>query len=104
MRTKYLRKRRNEMFRTDPHCHWCGCELVLPENCDVNTRNQPDNMATIDHLRSRYTLTRQEPNHTKEQRLVLSCYRCNTSRNDKEQATIPLEELHRRSHAKINHM
>jgi hypothetical protein len=98
MHTKYIRKRRNKLFQEDPHCHWCGRELILPEECKQDKQNwQPDNMATIDHLRSRFSINRQEPNHTKETRLVLACYRCNEVRNDQEQATISIEELHRRA-------
>jgi hypothetical protein len=57
----------------------------------------PDNFATIDHLRSRLSPHRTEPNLTNEERTVLACPPCNLDRAAQEEKAIPLHELWRRS-------
>jgi hypothetical protein len=53
--------------------------------------------ATIDHLRSRLSPNRTEPNPDHEERTVLAHFRCNQQRATEEQAALPLEEKRRRS-------
>ena len=69
------RKRRHKLFLQDPHCHWCGCEVVESQS---RQKNQQDNSATLDHLRTKFDPQRGEPSD-KEQ-TVLSCYKCNNER------------------------
>jgi hypothetical protein len=112
--SRYKRQRRR-MWELDPRCHWCGTETVLPEQLPDDhwrverktvakgsqllrqLKRPPANLATIDHLRSRYDSTRQEPAQEGERRRVLACYACNNRRNTEEQATLPREELWKRA-------
>jgi hypothetical protein len=75
-----LRKRREALWvQFDKKCYWCGCETVFPQSgCD----NEPkaENLATVEHLRSRFFKSRYEPNHDNQQRLVLACLYCNSLR------------------------
>lgn len=84
----YQRKlsRREKLWNRDPHCFWCGRETRLCENGGVN-RKLPDDAATVDHIRSRLSPNRKQPNdrpgwHTGI--TVLACYRCNNVRGRHE--------------------
>ena len=85
-----LRKRRQTLWlQFNKRCYWCDCETVFPESgCD----NLPkaDNLATVEHLRSKFHKERYEPNHNNEQRLVLACLACNGLRA-KLEAKVVLE-------------
>lgn len=74
-----LKRRRNKLFAEDPHCHWCTVELVYYNPGELKKgESLPDNFATIDHLNTRFDLTRWE-NHDQPQ-TVLACYKCNKER------------------------
>jgi hypothetical protein len=79
-------------MKTDPHCHWCGCEVVY----FTLQRGQvtPTNFATIDHLNSRLANPDGRPLVGEQ---VLSCNGCNQTRNREEETALPIEELWRRS-------
>jgi len=65
----------------------------------TNIGTQHPQMATIDHLRSRYDETRKEKptKENNEPRTVLACHACNDKRNEEEQAKVPKEELTKRA-------
>lgn len=91
------RRRRKKLWLENPHCHWCGILTVLIDNGN-GLKKHPDNMATIDHVKSRYDKTRRKNNVW-----VLACRKCNQKRNNEETKSIPLEELRERAkrHNKI---
>jgi hypothetical protein len=62
----------------DGLCHWCGIKTVIPPR-GVILKQQPDNMATLDHLDDRLSGRRGKMQGTR--RVVLSCYRCNQARS-----------------------
>ena len=57
----------------------------------------PEDMATIEHLRSRLHPNRQEAPQNGEKRIDIACRKCNNEQGAIEQAEVPLEELRRRS-------
>lgn len=95
MSSAQIRRRRERLFARDPHCFWCGTELVLPDPARAGGR-LAKNTATLDHLRSRLTPTRGEPTHGRAA-TVLSCLSCNFERGRNEEAALPIEEQWRRS-------
>lgn len=100
MTSKTKRQQLFFMWKRNPSCHWCGRDTMLVLRTEAHPHNKVpprDDEATIDHLRSRFDPTRQEPNLNHEFRRVLACWRCNNERSRAEQAQRPLEELHRRS-------
>lgn len=85
---------RDIKFAEHPFCHWCGVKLIHPR--DVTTKTHPDNMATLDHLRSKFDPKR--PNRKPgEQRWFLSCKKCNMERGRADEKAQPIEELRRRA-------
>lgn len=74
-----IRKRREKLFiEQNQMCHWCGIKTLLPKRGKKS--EQPDNMATVDHLRTKLEKNRKEPNPTNKPRTVLSCRKCNLER------------------------
>jgi hypothetical protein len=57
----------------------------------------PEDMATIEHLRSRLHPKRQEIPENGEKRIAVACRKCNNEQGSIEQAEVPLEELRRRA-------
>ncbi len=94
--TKTLRKRRDSLFKQHPYCHWCKCKLSHPRLIK-HKQTQPDNMATIDHLRNRLDFNRTEPNIENQSRTVLSCKGCNEERGKESVESLSEEELWSRS-------
>ena len=74
---------RRKLFNDNPHCFWCGRLTVFHEDSI-----QPENGATVDHIRSKYCVERPQKNGRKwkEGFIVLSCYRCNQLRSKIESA------------------
>jgi 5-methylcytosine-specific restriction endonuclease McrA len=70
------RARRFNLMKQDPHCWYCGLELVYVE---IAGTELPYNYPTIEHLFSRSS-GRLSVNHTDETRRVLACPDCNQSR------------------------
>jgi hypothetical protein len=83
-RESVIRRRRN-LLRVHPYCHWCEIELVwyyIPgghNNADHG--KLPDNFATIEHI---YTKN-DGPRPTKG-KLVLACLKCNHDRGQADEA------------------
>lgn len=82
------------MWEKNPHCHWCGIPTVLT---NLPHGILPNNAATIDHLYSRYTLKRWVHRDGRtEPSKVLSCYKCNHDRGNRETAMLSKEEKRKR--------
>ena len=90
MSTESKRRRLRNLLKSDPHCFWCGYEVVF----DNRKNKDIPNMATLDHLISKNSKYYKQG---KRNRLVLSCYDCNQERQKKELLALPKEELWRRS-------
>lgn len=92
------KRRRQILFEMDPHCYWCGVEVFMPPDGSRRLKGKTcHRVATLDHLRSRWHPQRAEPNPMREERTVLSCWKCNNDRNTEEQLALPKEERWRRS-------
>ena len=82
----WWKNRRQRLMEIDPHCHWCGVEVVYYPL--KNGEKVPDNYATFDHITSR--LNGKRPNvFMKKRTMVLSCYKCNGERASREIASVP---------------
>lgn len=100
MDTRRKFRRKEILFeRQNGRCFWCNCAMLLLPKGGATKRHQSNkaNLATIDHLRSRYNSSRQEPSKNKEERTVLACHKCNNERGDAETALLSIEDLRRRS-------
>jgi len=87
------RKRAHLHRRQGGRCYWCGCLTILIENNDPG--NQPDDLATLDHLDDRFSPERGK--RSGEWRIVMACRLCNNERGIIREAMQPVEELRRRS-------
>ena len=94
MSASRLTRRLRRLWEDNPRCFWCDTITVWYAN---GKGRSPKDSATIDHLRSRYNESRQEPNPLAHARTVLACWKCNNVRNKEEQARVPIEELWRRA-------
>jgi|2_EtaG_2_1085320.scaffolds.fasta_scaffold12574_5 hypothetical protein len=97
MKRDSKKRRRLNLWDTDPSCYWCGIETVMPPDGISSRGDIPDNEATIDHLRTKFDSTRLDPNHSNEERTVLSCRKCNWERGRESEKEAGIEELRRRS-------
>ncbi|MGD0781206.1 MAG: hypothetical protein ABR954_10595 [Dehalococcoidales bacterium] len=85
---EYFDGRKANLFKADPHCYWCGREVI---NIKLKRREHPpENLATIDHLISRYDARRGKVVGVR----VLSCWLCNHDRDRIETAAQGLDHLH----------
>jgi len=87
-------RRLKNLFNKNPYCFWCNCLVVLGNRYGNDSKTQPPNMATLDHV-----ISRNNKNWEKgmKNRLVLSCFKCNQERQAKEIRELPIEELWHRS-------
>ena len=93
------KRRRLNLYKRNPHCHWCDTETVLPPpDRHVSKTPPPPNEATIDHLRDKYHPHRHERPRSHEERTVLACWACNQRRNTERQ--VEMAELHAASSAR----
>lgn len=81
---KQKRKQRFKLWQEDPRCHWCGIitqwsSKKLIKQISNKTVKQPPNMATLDHLYSRFHPDRKITTPDIKRRF-LSCYKCNHAR------------------------
>ncbi len=75
-----IKVKRKRLFELDPHCHYCGCEVIW---FDLKEGVQPDNAATIDHFYSKsHPLYKKVP-----QEYYLACRKCNNERGKIDQET-----------------
>ena len=94
--SKAQKRRRDNLFKQHPYCHWCKCKLSHPEIVKQK-QTQPGDMATIDHLRNRTDFNRTEANTENQTRTVLSCKKCNEERGRISEQALPIEDLRARS-------
>lgn len=93
-----IRKRKTKLWNeNNGKCYWCGVKTVLPIR--KHTYKKPvKNLATLDHLRTRFDKDRSDPNYSNQERTVLSCYNCNVTRGllaeyiNKGNVTIRIDE------------
>lgn len=78
----WLRRERRRLWDINPHCHYCGVTTVFPPSGKCWAANEPNNMATLDHLYSRWDIRRLFP--ASEKKVVLSCLKCNRDKNFRE--------------------
>jgi len=84
------KRRRARLMKEDPHCCYCGCEVVyyvLKEG-----EQAPDNFATIEHVNTRIDGLR-----PKQGTRLLACYKCNHEKGNADHQALGIEELRRRS-------
>jgi len=67
----------------------------MPPRGNNKLKDVPHNMATIDHIDPKGS--RERGKHAGEYRKVLSCIKCNNERDKEFTASLPIEELHKRS-------
>lgn len=94
-----LRRIRNKLHAENPNCHYCGRPTILPEHTNPPVTKQrvkvPHNMATVDHLFSRYHPLRRI--HKGEKRYVLACNWCNGRRAKKEEKELGIKIMRERA-------
>jgi len=73
---KLSRQDRWRAFRkAKKKCYWCGVQCVMPESGVDYKGNEPENMATLDHLLDRFDIRRKL-----DESYVLACHKCNKTR------------------------
>ena len=78
----YGRLIRERLMRENPHCCWCGVEVIwyyIPGNA----KPLPDNFATLDHLYQEGDPKRIKAWKKGERQIVLACNKCNHERGKK---------------------
>ena len=90
-RDSYANRRFN-LMKQHPFCHWCSRELIYFKT--EGGQKLPENFATIDHIYSRLMHPEGRPVRGKR---ILSCPKCNEDRGRREELTLGVEELRRRS-------
>jgi hypothetical protein len=72
------RRRLKKLFAEDPRCHWCGQKTIWAESIRKASGRMPPNIATFEHLDSRFDPDR--GTYEGVERTVLACYKCNHDR------------------------
>lgn len=95
-----LKRMRIAFWKANPRCYYCNELTILPTDIpdllDLQAQGiTPDNMATIEHIYTRYDTERFEENG--EKKCVLACYKCNHDKEQERASLIPKEELQKRS-------
>ena len=79
--SRALRAQRERLHKRDPRCYLCGQLTVL-----IDTRKHqgplPSNMATIDHIYTKFDPRRRQPPQHGERRHFLACMLCNVRRGN----------------------
>lgn len=79
-----LRRQRARLFiESGGLCFYCQIKTVFPRANGII--DGIPNLATIDHVYSRFDPIRKSPNMSNERRRVLSCFNCNQTRARIEQ-------------------
>lgn len=88
-----FKKQRTRLWKENPHCFYCKCLTILPEDLPVEhgyasgkLKNVPDDMATIEHIYSRLN-----PSRWIRGKRVLACYKCNNEKSREEELALPIE-------------
>lgn len=88
------RRKHKQYLRQKGKCYWCGRKMRLWRK-HKNSSQQPDDLATFEHLDDRSSEWRGKlPGLI---RVVLACYRCNQTRGQQIQAEVDKEVLWERS-------
>lgn len=92
-----MKRRKEKLLQLQGgRCFWCGRQVTTDFEQKPGAR-PPENLATIDHLDSRYSPLRGKFNGLRMARTVLACWRCNNDRAKIREADLPIEELWLRS-------
>jgi hypothetical protein len=87
---------RKNLWLKSPLCCYCHQPTVLPEDCLSNGQKKPpDNMATVEHVFTRFDKERWVKNN--RHIIALACHKCNNLMGSIRQAFVPIEELRERS-------
>ena len=84
------RKRKLNLWKKDPHCHYCGVETIVLNQPRI--KGTPPNLATLDHLYSKFDYRRYIPEFNNAERTVLCCFSCNNKRAAFEDKYLTTEE------------
>lgn len=88
-------RKRVRMFEAQAGlCFYCQKSMVLMFG---HHKHQPDNLATIEHLRDRLHEGRREPPMNQERRQVLACFKCNNLVGAERYKALPIEEQRERA-------
>lgn len=99
-KNQIFRKQRYRGWLKNPHCYWCGVEMIYIDNIQEFEKTPEylilrDKMVTIDHL---YSRLEPEKRHSKESKTVLACWKCNNKRGKEDEAKfLTLQEKQERS-------
>ena len=84
------------LMEQNPHCHWCGIEVVYFYAQEWGPRpgqagKMPTNFATLDHIYDRWDweIRLQKAKERDATRHVLACNACNRKRNNDRMKEIP---------------
>jgi hypothetical protein len=85
------KKIRERLFKKDPHCQQCGVLTVSPRFCE-GMIPPPNDMATLEHIYSRFHPIRHSQDYAKFERYKILCYQCNhaNARAEQEYMSAPL--------------
>ena len=95
------KRRRKTLWEQNPHCCYCDCLTILPEDLpeeyfkvssnglQQQAKALPDNTATIEHVYSRLNPLRRK----RAGILLLSCLKCNLDKSITEHSQFPKEFL-----------
>lgn len=91
------KKRREGLWKEQGGlCHWCSVPMIHWNDRASDPGKQTPEMrlrwATIEHMRSRLHVHRNDGNPNREQRWTLACWKCNHDRGRAEVLAIPIEE------------
>lgn len=83
-----IKELRGQLMDKHPFCYWCGGKVKsYPEFYNNEMKKGfkwPEDMATIDHLFSRWEPEKRYQAYLKSEDKVLACFRCNSERARKE--------------------
>jgi hypothetical protein len=84
------------LWQKDDRCHWCKRHTILTHEPNLHGHPNPL-MATIDHVVSRYSVSRWVRKKKGQKRKVLACYECNHRRSIQETLGLSRAEVLNRS-------
>ncbi len=92
MSTKSHNARLKNLWQKNPHCFWCGCEVIIFEN--DGSRSKGPSAATLSRL-----ISKNDPQYSFgiKNYLILSCRKCSDTLSSEEERNLPKEILWKRS-------
>ena len=86
-----------QLYAKNPHCHYCGCHMILTNVKNVTADNPlPPNAATIEHIVSRFHPHRWVKKKKGQHRRVLACLQCNQKKSHQEILSLSRADVLRR--------